>query len=512
MPRARFDRALDVAGMSPRHALHRHFELPPARAEQAVKQPDRLWAGLYLTDLLLEAQADYDPAAPQAVTELERGQLRIRAVSAPAREQGVRPGQPVTAALALVGTLRVLPRDEAREQALLEQLAGAFAALTPVISIETPDVLLLEIGASIRLFGGLSRVQEHIRAILKDRKHHACLAIAPTPAAAGMLARSGNGLVITKTGELSRSLGDLPVRCFVTDKRRQQRLDRLGVRTLRELWRLPRAGLARRLGPDLPRALDRLLGQAADPRRTYAQPAVFHAEIEADYPLRHAADVLCAARTLLQELAQFLSMRDLGLTRLILELHHEQAPVTCISIGTRDASRDPDHWARLLGETLATLHLPAPVQRLHLRSRAIQPYVPPAMSCLKDPGPASDLNCVLDEIQARLRQPLRRVHPVADHRPDRGWRFDVPDQRSMPARKSRPIWLLPAPHPLPCRLPLWWDGALLLQSGPERIEAGWWDNEDYCRDYYLALNERGARLWIFRDLKSETWFLHGLFG
>ena len=57
-----------------------------------------------------------------------------------------------------------------------------------------------------------------------------------------------------------------------------------------------------------------------------------------------------------------------------------------------------------------------------------------------------------------------------------------------------------------------WEGPLLLEHGPERIESGWWDGGDVRRDYYRASNPRGAMLWVYQDLRSQDWYLHGVFG
>jgi protein ImuB len=54
--------------------------------------------------------------------------------------------------------------------------------------------------------------------------------------------------------------------------------------------------------------------------------------------------------------------------------------------------------------------------------------------------------------------------------------------------------------------------SLQLVSGPERIESGWWDEQDVARDYYTAKNGDGQKLWVFRDRRTRSWFLHGLFG
>ena len=60
-------------------------------------------------------------------------------------------------------------------------------------------------------------------------------------------------------------------------------------------------------------------------------------------------------------------------------------------------------------------------------------------------------------------------------------------------------------------------GSLTMLAGPERIEAGWWDDALAARDYYIARNDSQMLLWVYRErptLAEETpdWFLHGFFG
>jgi protein ImuB len=60
-----------------------------------------------------------------------------------------------------------------------------------------------------------------------------------------------------------------------------------------------------------------------------------------------------------------------------------------------------------------------------------------------------------------------------------------------------------------------YEGPLEIEEGPERIESGWWDGHDVARDYYVARNGQGARLWVFRNRRAAggdaDWFLHGWF-
>jgi protein ImuB len=79
---------------------------------------------------------------------------------------------------------------------------------------------------------------------------------------------------------------------------------------------------------------------------------------------------------------------------------------------------------------------------------------------------------------------------------------------------ERPLWLLNAPLPLDVqdgRPHL--DGALELEPDAERIESGWWDGNDVRRDYFVACDAAGARLWVYRELSADGgWWLHGVFG
>ena len=51
---------------------------------------------------------------------------------------------------------------------------------------------------------------------------------------------------------------------------------------------------------------------------------------------------------------------------------------------------------------------------------------------------------------------------------------------------------------------------LTLLSGPERIETGWWDDEDIGRDYFVGRSQRGEELWLYRE-RTGDWFVHGVF-
>jgi len=55
------------------------------------------------------------------------------------------------------------------------------------------------------------------------------------------------------------------------------------------------------------------------------------------------------------------------------------------------------------------------------------------------------------------------------------------------------------------------DGPLTLLAGPERIESGWWDEDDIARDYFVARTSTDSLIWIYRERAGGGWYLHGLF-
>src|SRR5690606_11320571 len=88
-------------------------------------------------------------------------------------------------------------------------------------------------------------------------------------------------------------------------------------------------------------------------------------------------------------------------------------------------------------------------------------------------------------------------------------------EKNLPASLTsalRPQWLLNTPAIIDQRPEgLYWRGYLNLQEGPERIHGSWW-NTPTARDYFLAQRKDHLRLWIFQDLYSKEWYVHGIFG
>lgn len=498
-------------------------EVPPptSQAEAAIPQP--LWLALAFPKLALEVHVDRRRDSPAVAVRAHKGRSVVHTVSRTAEIRGVSAGMAVNAAFALCPGLDVYPYDEQSQLDRLQQLAAWAEQYTSRVSLQPPHALLLEVGGSMKLFGGLSAIRKLVRQQLTQRWQLSFYsAVTPAPMASLLLAYSGRDEVVRNKQQLRSVLGSLPVKGLPIELKKKQQLHSTGVRILRDLWRLPREDLARRFGPELIHYLDRTLGLAPDPLEFFVSPDEFEACYEFSMDV-HDSDLLFnAAGQLLQQLAGFLRQRDACINQCQFQLYHDRQHVTRVTVGVRRATRDHRHLATLLRERLDRLLLEAPVRRIRLTASELMPFRPQELSLFLEPAldqnPAcseSDIETLLEQLQARMgRDAVRTFHGVADHRPEYAYVVNgAAAGKSERVMQQRPFWLLPEPRLLPQkdRRP-WLQGPVVLVRGPERIQAGWWSGRDVGRDYYIAVDSKGSRLWIFRELDEHCrWYLHGLF-
>lgn len=481
-----------------------------------------LWIGLHLPWLPLELFTR-GAAAPEPLAVCDNARdPRVILANEAAQHRGIRAGQRLAAALALVAGLDMRRRDETAERAALERLAAWAGQFTSLVSIAArsdaaPDALLLEIEGSLALFGGLAPLTTRVRDGIAELGYRADFALAPTPLAAEWLARAGVDAPITDSARLAGTLAPLPLDCTALTPDAIKTLAHMGVHHVGQLLQLPRDGLARRFGKETLLLLDRALGRLPDPRQPYVAPETFDAQILLPAALDNTETLLFPLNRLLLELAGFLRARGAGAQELRLRLHHPRRPATDIALTLTAPAGDARHLGELYRERLARTLLPEPVEALSLRVPRLfrlETANLDLFDCKSVTGQSGA--ALVERLRARLGgDAVRGLMQVAEHRPEYAWRYAEPGTTDGNADSPpRPLWLLPQPVALRAAndTPLL-DGPLTLLPARERIESGWWDGHDVMRDYYVARDSRGAQYWIYRDLAGERrWWLHGIFG
>lgn len=536
-----------------------------------------MYLAAHLHLLSIEALPTYKASVTQPVAVVQAN--RVLRVSAMAREAGIEPGQSCATARAICPGALLVERDLVSEAATLRQLACCALRFTPQLSLIEPGPqidhtgLILEIGHSLRLFGGAGSIARQLRHDLNQQGFSARLSAASTPTGAWLLAQQQDDWLVDGIEALREALSRLPIDLLISGIAHREALHAAGLCTVGQLLQLPRAGLVRRFGRQLLDELDRATGERPDHYPIFTPPPCFQVGIDLAAALEQTAHLLHAARILIMQLCGWLRARQEGALRIdLLAGHGGGRSPTTISLRLERPSRDAEHLSFLLGEHLQRCRLPAPAQslQLHCEWTGDQPGL------IEDlfPNPAlhaEQIARLLERLQARLGHD--QVHCLgidADHRPERAQRSQpghaqirsprgasrkprlpdshrmaqtgrpdsgkgsVRDQISGLAERSIASGIASCPWPLP--RPLWLveppvalrehnnrpylDSPMRLLAGPERIETGWWEQSLAQRDYFIAEDASHRLFWVFMTRLPKAdgtgtrpgWFLHGRYG
>lgn len=456
-------------------------------------------------DIALRAQPE--PHPPTVLLGPGRGQRQpaLQSLNAAAHALGLRAGMPLSTAHAMTQGFQVLhTRPEALAQAQ-QALAGWAYGFSSRVSSRHPQVLLLEIGASLRLLGPWPALEQRLRSELQAMGYLHRMVAAPNPTAARALANVHDGLLLDAQ-TLPAALHALPLGQAGFAPEVVQALAGMGLRSLQQLEALPRTSVRRRFPAAVLAQLDALHGRQQPHLPEYQPPERFRARLELGFPTTLREALWFPLRRLCTDLALCLTRRDGGVQGFELVFEHEGQAASRLQVGLLNLERDATALFELARCRLERTPLPA-VTALHLHADALPPFTPPQTDLF---APRAQNRQSWPQLAERLRARLGeaalcQVSPQPDHRPERAWSRTTPPPPQADPQLRRPGWLLPVPQPLP--LP-----PATLLAGPERLETGWWDEQELRRDYYIAHLQSGQRVWIYRAPGQAHWMLHGWFG
>lgn len=460
---------------------------------------------------------------------------RVVAMTRGAREAGVRMGMRRAGVGAIAPDVLLTDRDPAREEAAMQGLALTLLRFTPQVARLSADTVAIDVSASLRLFGGLRALLRLVAGDVAGLGLTARISVAPTAAGASLLAQQpvapGVRRRVAQLRHLSRALDRLPLALLPETRRFAAWIEGVGCQTLGDLRRLPRAGLKRRCGEALLDAMDRAYGECPESFEWERAPLTFAGMVELPDRIEHAEALLFAGRRLLLQMAGWLAAQQKAVAQYVLLLEHERGreaiEPTAVPVALAQPSWDPEHLVRLLKERLGRLTLPAPVIVVRLAADDVREREPESDSLFPDTGgKPGDFERMVELLTARLgAENVLQFAVSPDHRPERanewaplgaGKPAKTPETTDLP---ERPFWLLDEPVLLITRNHRpFYGSALRLARKPERIEAGWFDDQLITRDYFVGVASDHSRYWVYRERigsqedQDGRWFLHGLFG
>ena len=496
------------------------------------------------TDRIVRQRSAPDPR-PLVVTGRRGNVERLTAVDAAAADLGLKPGLALAEARARYPDLAVVAEHAADDRRLLDAIADWCQRYTPLLAVDPPDGLLLDIAGCAHLYGGEQKLLADLLARIARFGFAARGAVASSIGAAFAAARYGEAGIVAPGAERP-ALAPLPIAALRLPEETIAALRRVGLKRIGDILDLPRAPLAARFGDDVLRQFARAIGMEREPLTPFLPVAAYVAEQPFAEPIAREDDVLRVIERLAARLKPMLERRGEGARNVELALFRTDGAVRRIAIATARPVRDPIDIRALYVERLASLAdaldpgFGFDLARLSIL--AAEPCAPEQIG-FGERGDDADLDRLIDRLSARLgSRRVMRLIANDSHIPelaaapvpaqagitlDAGWaafrRF-----RASVELSPRPLRLLAKPERIeaiatipdgpPVRFR--WRRAfheIVAADGPERIEGAWWSEEGSpARDYFRVEDKAGLRFWVFRaGLYGSTarpqWFLHGTF-
>lgn len=491
-----------------------------------------------------------DATTPLVLSDMAESGARITAANGAAEALGLFAGMATTDARAMHPPLVVEAADAAGDRQALRRLAFWCQRYSPLVRMEAPDGLCLDIDGCAHLFGGEERLAEDLAGRLAGFGLTARLAVAPTIGAGWALARFGSEEIAhVARGETGARLAPLPVAGLRLAEGTVAGLKRLGLERIGLLIGKPRAPLVTRFGPLPVLRLDQALGSEDESFGPLCAPPFYQAACRFAEPIVTLDAVETTIGRLSGELTRVLDHAGKAARRFELALYRVDGWRETLAIRTSSLSRDADHLARLLGERLDRIrdHAGFGFETATLAAFDVEDAdaVQHGLAMPGEDTQEGDIAPLIDRLANRFGpRNVVRFAPRASYVPERGFeRVSMLDARPdrdwlahMRARQNdaafaRPVLLFDTPEPvdvvveMPDKPParFQWrrvSHRITRAEGPERIAPEWWlrgNVSRQTRDYYRVEDETGRRFWLYRDgLYERTndqprWFIHGMF-
>lgn len=455
---------------------------------------------------------------------------------------GLRPWLGLADAQAMFPALETLPHDPAADAALLGTVADWCESFTPLVGLDAPDGLFLDITGCAHLFGGEAALRKDLLRRLVRQGLRARAAIAATAGCAWAMARHGRQMIVPP-GDEAAVLAPLPLAALRLADDAVGALATAGLKSVGDVMARPRAPLAARHGEGLVRCLDQALGRVDEPVSPRRPVPVYLAERRFAEPISLEAHVLDVLAALGDGLGQDMERAGVGARRLEASLFRVDGVVRRIVVGSSLPLRRGATMCRLFTDRLAGAgeDWDAGFGFDMIRLAALETAtVVPAQTGLDSRDHGAAFAALLDHLAARLGAgQVQRLAPRDTHVPERAMALvpataavsdmPLPEQDSL--APARPLRLLDRPEAIealaevPDGPPLgfrWRHAAYQVAraEGPERIAMEWWrpGGQDLpTRDYFRVETADGLRLWLFRaglfdrEQGQPVWYLHGFF-
>jgi len=472
--------------------------------------------------------------APFVLHQSRQGRKVITAANALAEKEGIYPGTVLADARAVVPSLQALDDDPVAFEKTLHHFALWFIRYTPIVAVDPPDGLILDISGVPHLWGGEEAYLNQIRTRLHDEGYMIKASIAGTIGTAWALTHHSASTCIIPPGGEADALLALPARALRIEETAVELLQKLGLRDVWDFISMPQKVLRRRFGESFLLRLNQALGKTEERIIPVVAPTEYEERLHCLENILTRTGIDIALERLLQSLCTRLSKEGKGIRKACFKAFRIDGKTVQVEVGTHRPTHSVDHLRMLFSIKLDTIAPGPGIELFLLEAPHVEDQSTQQERIWNITGQLEDESIVemLDKIANKIGdQRIHRFLPDEHYWPERAMREASSLQEKIttawPALPPRPLRILSRPEPVMVTAPIPDYPPMLFRyrgkihrimkaDGPERIEQEWWLQEGRHRDYYQVEDEEGKRYWIFRDGHYDEslpaqWFLHGFY-
>lgn len=479
-----------------------------------------IWLYLKFPLLALETvliyQSELSSDKPLAIINSHKNVRRIVCCNDASKQWGVEPELSLTTALAICPDLVTFTENYSQEKLLLQQLALIAYRFSPEVIIDTAG-LWLEISSCEHLFNGYENLLKQLHEQLLQQKINVVNGIGENPLAAKLTCSNEFQKTVPKKCEIHRNLMATRLDNLPSTPKQQRSFKQLGLNTIQDLLKLPRCALSQRFDQVLMDTLGLLVGEKTFTGDRFRPPQSFYNEVQNPQGLYSKESLLFPMKTLLQQFCQYLAVLQCHSLQLEWTFEPLLGKHQKIILSLSGSNNSWSNFLNLSRLKLERIDLPQSIERISLSSNKFIDMPDLNVDLFNN---QFDLNKeekgLIDNLSARLGlEALSKLVISNEYLPEKASTLEPIhqnlDSKYIISKSYKPIWLLAEPSPAKWyKKQLYWGKPLKILSGPERLCSNWWQSEQK-RDYYLVSDSEGSRYWIFRELLSNQWFVHGVF-
>src|SRR6185369_8299573 len=258
-----------------------------------------------------DAQVEF----PSVVVAKDHNALLLYAVDEIAARAGLSIGLPLANARAICPELTVYDADEAADRKTLEDIADWCDRFTPLVALDPPHGLFLDITGCAHLFGGEAALQRTLCQALQRQGFAVSAAIAATSICARTLTRAASGSIVADGGEAD-AVAPLPVSALGTDEAIVRGLRRAGLKTIGDVAARGRHEIAARFGSRFTTLLAQALGEGDAPISPRKLPPDYIVEKRFAEPIATESTISITLSSLAAMLVSVMDKQGKGARRL----------------------------------------------------------------------------------------------------------------------------------------------------------------------------------------------------